>query len=121
MNIDYDRLFCFVDDFLKGFEPWYKRQLVSSGSIKRNRSCHLSLSEIITILLAYHQSGMSCFKYFYLELCRSYRNLFPGLVHKACFSSISVFVEKLRRRSHRVYVHRFDSYDGLSWFKRKKA
>ena len=24
MNIDYDSLFCFIDDFYKGFEPWYK-------------------------------------------------------------------------------------------------
>ena len=81
MNIDFDTLFCFVDDFLKGFEPWYKKQLISSGSIKRNRSCRLSLSEIVTILIAYHQSGIACFKYFYLALCRNYRKLFIGLVH----------------------------------------
>ena len=73
MDIDFDTLFCFVDDFLKGFEPWYRKQLIGSGSIKRNRSCRLSLSEIITILIAYHQSGMACFKYFYLELCRTNR------------------------------------------------
>lgn len=76
MNIDFDTLFCFVDDFLKGFELWYRKQLISSASIKRNRPCRLSLSEIITILIAYHQSGMACFKYFYLELCRNCRKLF---------------------------------------------
>jgi hypothetical protein len=65
MEIDYDRLFCFVDDFCKGFEPWYKGQLLKDGLKKRNRSGHLSLSEVITILLAYPQSGMTCFKYFY--------------------------------------------------------
>jgi hypothetical protein len=41
----------------------------------------MSLSEIITILIAFHQSGMSCFKYFYLELMRNYKNLFSYLVH----------------------------------------
>ena len=41
----------------------------------------MSLSEIITILIAFHQSGMACFKYFYLELIRNYRNLFSYLVH----------------------------------------
>ena len=41
----------------------------------------MSLSEIITILIAFHQSGMACFKYFYLELMRNYRNLFSYLVH----------------------------------------
>ena len=65
MNIDYDSLFCFVDDFCKGFENWYKKTLITSGIRKRNKPCKMSLSEIITILIAYHQSGMSCFKYFY--------------------------------------------------------
>jgi len=81
MNIDYDSLLCFVDDFYKGFEPWYKRSLLTSGTKKRNRECKMSLSEIITILIAFHQSGMTCFKYFYLELIRNYRNLFSYLVH----------------------------------------
>ena len=31
MNIDYDSLFCFVDDFCKGFENWYKKTLITSG------------------------------------------------------------------------------------------
>jgi hypothetical protein len=73
MNIDYDSLFCFVDDFCKGFEPWYKKSLLTCGAKKRNRECKMSLSEIITILIAFHQSGMACFKYYYLELMRDYR------------------------------------------------
>lgn len=81
MNIDYDRLFCFVDDFYKGFEPWYKRSLLTCGKSERNREYKMSLSEIITILIAFHQSGMACFKYFYLELIRNYKNLFNHLVH----------------------------------------
>lgn len=81
MNIDYDRLFCFVDDFYKGYKPWYKKSLISSGSKKRNRVCKMSLPEIITILIAFHQSGMSCFKYFYLELIRNHKKLFNYLVH----------------------------------------
>jgi hypothetical protein len=81
MTIDYDTLFCFVDDFCKGFEPWYKKQLVSDSLVRRNRPCRLRLSEILTILIAYHQSGMSCFKYFYLDLYGSSKGLFDGLVH----------------------------------------
>ena len=81
MNIDYDSLFCFVDDFYKGFEPWYKKSLLTCGTKKRNREGKMSLSEIITILIAFHQSGMACFKYYYLELMRDYRNLFNYLVH----------------------------------------
>ena len=79
MNIDYDKLFCFVDDFLKGFEPWYRKQLISCGDIRRNRLCRLSLSEIVTILIAYHQSGMVCFKYFYLEYVEIIASFFHRL------------------------------------------
>lgn len=85
MEIDYDRLFCFVDDFCLGFEPWYQGQLLKEKSKKRKRLGHLSLSEIITILLAYHQSGMSCFKFFYLTLLQTKKVLFPKLVHYARF------------------------------------
>lgn len=81
MEIDYDKLFCFVDDFCQGFEKWYKKALISSGTKQRNRDFKMRLSEIITILIAFHQSGMSCFKYFYLDLVRNYRNLFKSLVH----------------------------------------
>jgi len=71
MKIDYDTLFTFVDDFSKGFEAWYRKQLIGDGLIQRNRPCKLILSEILTILIAYHQSGMACFKYFYLTLTRT--------------------------------------------------
>ena len=88
MKIDYDRLFCFVDDFCKGFEPWYQKRLLSEKTRKRYRIGHLSLSEILTILLAYHQSGMACFKYFYFSLLQRNRILFPRLVHYARFTKL---------------------------------
>jgi len=85
MEIDYDSLFYFVDNFCLGFEPWYKKQLLSENLKKRDRSGHLNLSEILTILLAYHQSGMACFKFFYLTLLQTKKALFPKLVHYARF------------------------------------
>ncbi len=88
MNIDYDELYCNVDDFCKGFEPWYKKSLISSGTKKRNRQCLMSLSEIMTILIAYHKSGMSCFKYFYLNLLKNKDKLFSYLVHYDRFISL---------------------------------
>jgi hypothetical protein len=89
MEIDYDTLFCLVDDFCKGFEPWYKKQLLTDGKAKRNRDGHLTLAETLTILIAYHQSGMACFKYFYLSLFNFHRKLFPGLVHYARFVKLT--------------------------------
>lgn len=85
MEIDYDSLFYFVDNFCVGFEAWYKKQLLRESSKKRDCCGHLSLSEILTILLSYHQSGMACFKYFYLTLQQTKRSLFSKLVHYARF------------------------------------
>ena len=35
----------------------------------------------MTIVISYHQSGMACFKYFYLSLLQNNHSLFSGLVH----------------------------------------
>lgn len=89
--VDYDTLFCFVDDFSCGFEPWYERQLLETGNMIRRRSGQLKLSEVMTILLAYPQSGRSCFQYFYFDLMRDGRELFPTLV------SYNRFVRLIKR------------------------
>ena len=81
MVIDYDTLFWFVDDFCKGFEPWYRKQLISGHLARRCREGHLTLFEVLTILIAYHQSGMACFKYFYLDLCHYHHSLLPKIVY----------------------------------------
>lgn len=88
MEIEYDKLYCYVDDFCKGFESYYRKTLISSGTKKRNRACKMSLSEIMTILIAYQQSGMSCFKYFYQELQKNEDKLFNYLVHYDRFISL---------------------------------
>ena len=80
MTLDYDTLFVFVDDFCQGFEPWYQEQLITSGKVKRRRGGQLKLSEVLTILLAYHRSGKTCLKYFYFDLYTKGRHLFPTLV-----------------------------------------
>lgn len=86
MEIDYDTLFYSVDNFCQSFEPWYKKQLFCNNTVKtRQRDTQLHLSEVLTILIAYHQSGRSCFKYFYYDLTLNHRHLFPKLVHYARF------------------------------------
>ena len=63
-----EELFCHVDDFCLRFEPdWYK-YLISHGSICRLRSNQLSLSEIMTILIAFQTSGYRNFKVYYLNI-----------------------------------------------------
>jgi len=58
-------LFCCVDDFCHGFEGQWKQQLLGSGLQIRNRPRSLSLSEIMTILIAFHQSCYRHFKTYY--------------------------------------------------------
>ncbi len=43
-----------VDDFCQSFEPQWKSKLLHRGGIKRVRAKSLCLSEIMTILIAFH-------------------------------------------------------------------
>lgn len=74
-------LFCHVDDFCQIFEPRWHRQLLSSGVKRRKRKRSLSLSEIMTLLIGFHQSHYRTFKHYYLHhVCRYWRKAFPTLV-----------------------------------------
>ena len=88
-EIDYIRIFCEVDDFCKGFEGWYVNQLISDGMVKRKRVMQMKLSEIITIMISYHGSGMACFKHYYFYLKSERKDLFQNMVHYDSFSDIS--------------------------------
>jgi len=74
-------LFCDVDDFCEVFLPIWEKQLISSGQKQRQRDRSLTISEIMTILIAFHQSHYRDFKAYYLEQVMKYwRTEFPGLV-----------------------------------------
>jgi hypothetical protein len=74
-------LFCDVDDFCRTFEPCLHKQCLAAGSKQRNRARELALSEIMTILILFHQSHYRTFKAFYTEhVCVDLRNEFPSLV-----------------------------------------
>lgn len=76
-----ESLFCHVDDFCHWFEPRWQRRLLSNGLQQRQRPRSLCLSEVMTILIAFHQSAYRNFKAFYTQLvCRYWSKAFPGLV-----------------------------------------
>ncbi len=50
-----DALFCHIDDFCQQFEPQWRQRLLSEGTQRRQRQRSLSLSEILTILVSFHQ------------------------------------------------------------------
>ena len=74
-------LFCHVDDFCQSFLPEHNAHLLTSGIRQRQRTRSLSISEIMTILILFHQSHYRDFKAFYTqEVCKHLRREFPGLV-----------------------------------------
>ena len=59
-------IYCIADDFCKEFANEIKKlkKLPECGKKRRNRSCEISESEIMTILLLFH---FGIFKHYYLH------------------------------------------------------
>ena len=107
-----EELFCSVDDFCKIFEPLWQKQRISDGYKHCQRSAQLSLSEVMTIQIAFHQTHYRNFKAFYLEkVCIDWLSAFPQLV------SYNRFVEWIPSAliPLSVYLHHcFGQCTGLS-------
>jgi hypothetical protein len=74
-------LFCDVDDFCKAFLPIWQQQQLADGKKHRQRARSLTISEVMTILIAFHQSHYRDFKAYYCEhVLKSWYAEFPGLV-----------------------------------------
>jgi hypothetical protein len=87
MNLE--ELFCDVDDFCQLYLPDWHRQLLSSGERKRQRASRLAISEIMTILIAFHQSQYRNFKAYSLwQVCRHCRGEFPNLLSYSRFVAL---------------------------------
>jgi hypothetical protein len=68
-----------IDDFCKRFEEELRKVLIGGKGKIRNRTGVLSLSEIITIVVGFHQSGYRTFKHYYQFILERLRELFPSL------------------------------------------
>lgn len=74
-------IYCCVDDFCKGYERWWNQHVLTNGCTKkRQRKSRLSLGEMVTIMVWFHEAHFWCFKHFYLYLLQHHRKEFPGLV-----------------------------------------
>jgi transposase len=72
--------FCLIDDFCRQFEPAWHRRMLLAGSKRRRRKPELSLSELMTLMVLFHQIRFRQFKSFYLNhACRHLRAEFPKL------------------------------------------
>ena len=73
-------LFCLMDDFCRRFEPAWERRQLTRGIQRRRRRGALSLSELMTLVVLFHQLRFRQFKRFYLDYaCRYLRLAFPTL------------------------------------------
>jgi hypothetical protein len=74
-------IFCIADDFCKEFNQEVKNHQLepTDGKKHRNRSCSMSESEIITILLCFHFGSFKNFKHYYLFFIGEYlKKEFPN-------------------------------------------
>lgn len=72
-------LFCIIDDFCLEFEPEWHKRLISNN--KRDRKSSMSLSEIMTLVINFHNSGYRNFKKYYQIHVQGYlRHFFPSLI-----------------------------------------
>jgi hypothetical protein len=55
--MDFTELFCAVDDFCREFEPLWRQRQIRDGQRRRRRKTRLSLSERMTLVIAFHSSG----------------------------------------------------------------
>lgn len=81
--MDLTQLFCDVDDFVKKNASLTTKKLNCSGKRKYTpTAAKLSNSEVMTICIAFHQSGYRNFKTFYLSyvipyLSEQFKSLVP--------------------------------------------
>lgn len=75
-----EELFCEIDDFCQSFEPQFRQILLADGN-HRERPRALCLSEIMTILVVFHQQHYRNFKAYYINHVSQYwKAAFPKLV-----------------------------------------
>ena len=84
------------DDFSKNFDGIVQKNLITAGDSAKKRKYHrdgkMADSEVMTILILFHNSGYRCLKHFYLDhVCKHMRHLFPKTV------SYNRFVELEKR------------------------
>jgi len=88
--VDIVALFCDLDDFCRCFEPRWQTRLLSAPGKHRQRPCGLALSEVLTLLVAFHDSDYRSFKHFYLnQVGTHWRGEFPQL------PSYTRFIERI--------------------------
>lgn len=105
-------LFVQVDDFCQAFERWAAQQQLP-GRSKRGPEPSLSASEVMTIVIHFHQASYRNFKHYYQHyVCKQLVAEFPGLVSYGRFVELMPYV----LLPLCAYLqHRFGSCTGIAY------
>ena len=108
-------LFCNIDDFFLAYEKWQTTHCLPETTLAepRGRPRKLHASEVMTILVAFHQSGYRTFKRFYEKhVCVYWYAEFPYLVSYSRFVQLKKEVLMLLT----LYLHaHFGECTGISF------
>lgn len=106
-------LFCEIDDFCEVFLNELQKYLLTDGNKKRKRNTGISIAEIITIYILFHQVRYRDFKRFYLYYIKTIcARDFPNM------PSYSRFVELYPRAILPMFAYlqsQFPPCDGISF------
>ena len=106
-------VFVEVDDFCQLFVPAWEKSLLESKENSRNKPGKLSCSEIMTIIILFHQSGYRNFKTFYMQHIRViYSKAFPELVS---YSRMVRLIQSVAVPLCAFLVHRYEKPTGIAF------
>lgn len=98
-------LFCLVDNFCQVFEPQWEQHLLTTGGKQRRRAASVSLSELMTLAILFHQLRFRHFKTFYQEYAQAHLHReFPHLpsynrcveLMPRCFAALCAFFKTVK-------------------------
>ena len=85
-------LFCSIDDFCQVYEPMMHQMLLENGLASRKRASRMSMSEMMTLVVHFHQKQYRNFKIYYTEYVAEYLSEeFP------CLLSYNRFIQLMPR------------------------
>lgn len=94
-DLELTTLYCHIDDFWKAFRAEWEKHLLGSGKSRREPESELSIAEMMTIIILFHQSNYRTFKHFYTYIYNFYRSHFLKLISYFRFVHTNGVVEKV--------------------------
>ena len=89
------KIFYDCDNFMKEFEEEYNKKFIEDENSKSKYNSRLTMSEIMTILIYFHNSGYRTFKDYYIKyVYKNLKSAFPNIVKYTRFVELipSVFI-----------------------------